>query len=790
MKLHNATQDQVWLAAKTLARDGVLDREEVNLLVSLGSEGERLTPAGREALLGILDRYRDSLEVDTRALLEGFLGLDIPRDVAVKKFTKRLARDGKLDRNDVLRILTWVRSDGVVSAEERRALESMLTHPAIQRGAKNLLTGFLRALPSDTDALPATGRQTSAQAQMLQLRAGANAVARQAGLDPQKTPLNRSQLQNLLGQQAAEGHWLVAVGAASNPEKEQLLSGTCTLNHFFSMVARGHFGAQVERPTTYRDLRQAFVDAALEHDFQWLMNTIPADMLARVKAGDATPAELFQSAAQARATPLGGESALSHTALVRELAKTGRLDELERAQAVLSPAELRALESGALRGVEVDLLLADANARDVDVVIIGAGMAGLAAAEELMGQGKNVVVLEAGDRVGGRTEVDTQTFGGNAFDVGAAWLHAADENPLTPITERLGFTTVVDDAPSLAFDGVHNPTENIAAFEKAKESVAAAWSEAGLAGKDVPVSEVTPDAGPWTGAAVGFLGPLHMGRDPRNISAIDFATTAEEVGDRYVKEGFGAVVSSFGHGVPVRLNSAVAQVRHTQAGAEVKTWGGKTYRAKTVLCTASTNVMAAGKIAFDPPLPDWKQEAFEAVPLASFNKVALQFSRDVFPDTEHGAHVRDMSAADEALDFVIQPTGMPVVVALMGGDFSRKMASAGKEQAIEMALHRLEKMYGPQVRDAFVKGRTTDWDNEPWAMGAFSCLKPGYAGARADIEKPVGKTLYFAGEAGDEFWAGCVPGAYLSGRRAAERIQGRLDKATDDLAKSGGEQAA
>jgi monoamine oxidase len=625
---------------------------------------------------------------------------------------------------------------------------------------------------------------------MLRLRAGAHASAQKERLDPQKTPLNRIQLQNLLGERAAEGHWLLAVGAASPQEKDQLLSGTCTLEAFFAMAARGHFGPLVNQKTTYRDLRQAFVDAALEHDFQWLMNTLSPEMLARAKAGEATPAEIFQVAAHARATTLGRESGVSHTALVRELAQAGRLDELERAQAVLSLAELRALESGRLRGVEVDLLLADANTRDVDVVIIGAGMAGLAAAEELMAQGKSVVVLEANDRVGGRTEVDTQTFGGNAFDVGAAWLHAADENPLTPIAEGLGFTTAIDDAPSLAFDGVHDPTHNIEAFEKAKEVVVAAWSKAGLAGKDVPVSDVTPDAGPWTGAAVGFLGPLHMGRDPRNISAVDFATTAEEVGDRYVKEGFGAVVSSFGHGVPVRLQTAVAKVKHTQAGAEVKTWGGKTYRAKTVLCTASTNVMAAGKIAFDPPLPNWKQEAFEAVPLASFNKVALQFNRDVFPNTEHGAHVRDMSAADEALDFVIQPTGMPVVVALMGGDFSRKMASAGEEQAIEMALRRLEKMYGPEVREAFVKGRTTDWDNEPWAMGSFSCLKPGYAGARADIEKPVGKTLYFAGEAGDEFWAGCVPGAYLSGRRAAERITERLGGAASDLEKPSQIQAA
>lgn len=773
-----------------LARDGVLDAEELNLLVSLGSDGQALTPSGREALLGILDRYRDCLEPDSRALLQNFLGQDIERDVAVTKLGKRLGRDGQLDRQDILRILTWVRSDGMVSAEERRSLESLRNQKTLQPAAKNLLDGFLRSLPSDTDALPVTRRQPNALAQMVKLRAGAAAASSREKVDPQNTPLDASQIQALLGERAAEGHWLIALGAATPEESTALLRGTVTLADFFALVAKGHFGADAHKPATYRDLRQAFVHAAMEHDFQWLMNALPSSLRNKAKAGEATPAEIFQAAAEQRSTLLGREKNISHTALVRELAESGRLTALERAQELLSPAELSALERGHLRGVEVDLLLADANQRNVDVVIIGAGMAGLAAAEELMAQGKSVVVLEAHDRVGGRTEVDTQTFGGNAFDVGAAWLHAADENPLTPIAEKLGFTTALDEAPSLAFDGVHHPAENIQEFEKAKEIVAEAWAQAGRAGKDIPVSEVTPDAGPWTGAAVGFLGPLHMGRDPRNISAVDFATTAEEVGDRYVKEGFGAVVSSFGHGVPVRLNSAVAQVKHTPSGAEVKTWGGRVYRAKTVLCTASTNVMSAGKIAFDPPLPDWKKEAFEAVPLASFNKVALQFSRDVFPNTEHGAHVRDLSAADEALDFVVQPTGMPVVVALMGGDFSRKMARAGEDKAIELALSRLEKMYGPQVREAFVKGRTTDWDNDPWAMGSFSCLKPGYAGARKDIEKPVGKTLYFAGEAGDEFWAGCVPGAYLSGRRAAERIVGRLTEAQGDLEKTRPHQAA
>lgn len=347
----------------------------------------------------------------------------------------------------------------------------------------------------------------------------------------------------------------------------------------------------------------------------------------------------------------------------------------------------------------------------------------------------------------------------------------------------MGFTLPIDEAQQLAFDGVNDPVDNQREFDRAAETIYEAWAKPGRAGQDTTVAAVTPDLGRWTGAAANKFGALTMGMDVEQISTVDFAAQPKEVGDRLVKEGFGTVVSSFGHGVPVRLGTAVAKVQHGPEGVEITAWGGKKWHGKTVLITASTGVLAAEKIAFDPPLPQWKKEAIDALPQATFNKVALQFSRNVFGNAEVGAHVRDLQTTKDGMEFVVRPGGDNVAVALVGGEYSRTLNDKGQQAAIELTLSRLEKMFGPAVRKHFVKGTTTNWDAEPWAMGSFSCTKPGYADARKIYEKPVGSTLYFAGEAGDEAWAGCVPGAYLSANRAAQRITEHLAEARELIAK-------
>lgn len=768
--------------ARALAQDKKLDTAEVALVVSLGSDSGTLAPTARAQLLDVLARHKDELTPDARRALTAFLGQDLGANASLAKLGDRLARDGTLDAGDVMRLLDKTRSDGRVTAEERKALEDAVRDPRLDVGAKNLLVGFLATLPGDTDALPFERARPSSLAQVVSLRARAKKQEGTLALDVDRTKVPLDKLKTLLGETTAEAHLLVAMGAATPDEKRALTGGQTTLRQFYDLAARGHFGARVDEKITYAGMFNQMVAAGLEHDFRRIFDDMPGAVLDAAKAGQLTPREIFSHQAEVRAAWTSSTDKASHTSVVRELAKGGRLDELMEARALMSPDEIGMLESGKLSPAELSLLIADAQSRDVDVVIIGAGMAGLAAAEQLMAEGKKVVVLEANDRVGGRTETDTKTFGGAAFDVGAAWLHAAAENPLTPIAAKLGFTAPLDEAQHLAIDGVNDPVKNQAELMEAVHHVAETWAKPGLEGKDVPASTTKPDAGRWQGVAEGFLGPLHIGMDPSQVSTKDFAGQAEEVGDRFVKEGLGTVVASFGHGVPVRYKTAVAKVKHSEDGAEVKTWGGKTYRAKTVLSTASTNVMASGKIVFDPPLPAWKQQAFEALPLASFNKIALQFEapagKDIFKGTEEGAHVKALTAANDAMEFVVQPMGLPVVVGIFGGELSKNLLAQGEEAMIENALSRLEKMYGPEVREAFVKGRITNWDADPFAMGSFSAAKPGYAGARKDVEKPVGKTLYFAGEAGDEMWAGCVPGAYLSGQRAADKIVERLEEAS------------
>jgi monoamine oxidase len=768
--------------ARALAQDKRLDKAEVQLVLSLAGAEQGITALQREQLFEVLHRHKDHLEPDARGALRTFLDLDQPANRDVVGLAGRLSSDGFLDAGDVRQLLNLVRADSRVTAEERRALEAVLYgRKVIRPEARNLLSGFLATLPGETDALPSERGRSGRFATLVALRAASQAQGKSLALDVDRTPVALAHLRSILAESAAEGHLLVAMGVASPDERTLLMAGQMPLAPFYALAARGHFGDSADKPITYAAFRDVLLRSGLEVSWKRMMDDLPAEALERAKAGTATPLDIFAHQALTRAAWRAQREAAPLTRIVGDVARSEGLDALEKARELMSAAETKALESGQLSAAQVSQLMADATARDVDVLIIGGGMAGLAAAEKLLAQGKNVIVLEAGERLGGRTETNTTDFP-FAYDVGAAWLHAAPENPLTPITERLGFHTVEDNLPQRARDGLKDETRQ---FLESKRRVEDAWRNAGLDGKDIPASQAMLLTRKWDGVAAGHLGPLHIGQDPERVSTKDFASQAEEKGDRFVTEGLGTVVSSFGHGVPVHLKTAVASVKWGPQGAEVKAWGGKIYRAKTLLCTASTAVMAANKIAFDPPLPEWKQDAFKNQPLASFNKIFLQFDADQkFGELKDGTHVRDLHNAEEALEFVIRPTGAPVVVGMVGGSFSEKLQEEGEAVAIEHALQRLEKMF-PGVRKSFVNGKMTQWDSNPWMMGSFSSARPGYADGRKDIEKPVGQTLYFAGEAGDSVWAGCVPGSYLSGQRAARRIMERLAEGQRDVAKKG-----
>lgn len=409
---------------------------------------------------------------------------------------------------------------------------------------------------------------------------------------------------------------------------------------------------------------------------------------------------------------------------------------------------------------------------DPDVVIIGAGSAGLAAARTLIAAGKTVVVVEASNRIGGRAWTESETFG-VPFDHGCSWITAADANPYTELA-RIWQFELLDHSNAAELFFVGDRRANGAERKKYDRSWAVierALLEAGQDGLDVAASSVIPGDLEYSGISQSWMGPMDWGVDFKNLSTMDNYESADAPPSYMIKEGHGTLVTRLGEGLPVKLNAPATRIDWSGNGVAVETPVG-TLRAKACIVTVSTGVLGAGSIRFDPPLPDWKLEAIDNVPMGLLAKVTLQFDgeRLGFGSNQWLTYwVPDRMPA-EACYFLTWPFEFDLMIGFVGGEFGWQLSAAGTEAAVDFALGEVVKLVGSKARDHFVKGHLTGWAEDPWTLGGYAAARPGRYDARAKLGAPVGDRLFFAGEAVAGPYVALCGGAYLSGEAVARDV--------------------
>lgn len=596
-------------------------------------------------------------------------------------------------------------------------------------------------------------------------------------IDPRTTPVPPALLDQILKTTASRAHLTRITGSADPATATRLQQGALTLDAFYRLAATSLFGdGAAKAPITYAAFRAVLAERGLQQEWRAMLDVMPRGLRDRHLAGKASPIELYAAWAKDRAGWRARVEPVAIEVVRAELGREGRAWELDAALKIMTPGQRARLEAGVMKPAEIQDLLTDASTREADVIIVGAGMAGLAAAQELMARGQKVVVLEASQHVGGRTK--NATVGDVGFDQGAAWIHATDENPLTPIVKDLGLTMIPNDAPLLAYGGKAAPLVEGEKVTAALEAVHHALTEVADRGVDVSAAKVTLPDSPYTQIAKNTIGPLTMGVDWDQMSTLDIGSqpaenhgsTTSATPDMFVKEGLETVTQSFMHGVPIRLGAPVSKVQWGDNGVVVEA-GGVKFSGKKILMTASTGVLGSGRIGWDPPLPDWKKDAIEKVPMATFDKIAIRFDKDIFSakGVQPGAFVYEVND-DTAMDVVIRPTDKNVVVALVGGSYGDTLHDKGVAAAKEALLEKLERIYGNEVRDHVTDVAMTNWRADPWQLGSFTATLPGAAKQREKLRAPVDDTLFFAGEAQSMRWGGMLPGAFLTGKQAAAEI--------------------
>ena len=205
---------------------------------------------------------------------------------------------------------------------------------------------------------------------------------------------------------------------------------------------------------------------------------------------------------------------------------------------------------------------------DVDVVIVGAGAAGLAAAKSLHAQGLTTSVLEAMDRIGGRAWTRSTDFG-VPFDIGCAWLHAADRNPFLPEAQSAGWTLHHHD---MSLDHLYYGSRRADAAEMA--AIVAAEDELGRLmegdGPDDDRLSSLLNQSRASRATATFCGPMDFAKDADEISVADFRNAADLDPNYFTLEGFGTLIHRFGADVPVALSTPVQRIDWSGPGVSVE----------------------------------------------------------------------------------------------------------------------------------------------------------------------------------------------------------------------------
>ena len=414
---------------------------------------------------------------------------------------------------------------------------------------------------------------------------------------------------------------------------------------------------------------------------------------------------------------------------------------------------------------------------ETDVIIIGAGAAGLSAAKELSRIGLTYRVVEGSHRIGGRAYSE-EIAPGVWFDLGCAWLVGGATNPFVPIADELGITLGKDKSAKFKLEnhrfqrnGEPLNADQRAACLRYYDDSYKAITAAAEQGRDVAISNVIDLENEFAAPLLGSIASA-WGMDLDLVSTADFASATGELGFP-VLHGYGNLVASWGADVAVSLNTRVEKIDWSGHGVTVETPKG-TITGRTALSTVSTGILASGDILFTPDLPDWKTEAINGLPMGTENKMGVHFDTDVFgPDGRGHYSTWNDDGSTAKVDASVM--GLNTAHVFVGGRHGVWLEKQGQQACHDFAVDRVADIFGHDIRKHVNRSIVTAWSTEPWTRGTWACALPGQAHQRAHLERSVDERLFFAGEATVYGGQGTCHGAYLSGIRAAQEIAAQLN---------------
>lgn len=421
------------------------------------------------------------------------------------------------------------------------------------------------------------------------------------------------------------------------------------------------------------------------------------------------------------------------------------------------------------------------------ILVIGAGISGLAAAQSLHAAGCEVLVLEARDRIGGRINTDRSSLG-VPIELGASWIHGISGNPLYKLAQKNKIKTIAcayESMPQIFnADGKElSPAEVIrlkAIFAKLHKRL---WRLQSVEdGADRSVRDAIAD----------ILADLHLSpSDSKLMQHVistdienDYAINSDHLsfayfdqdngftgGDYLVPNGYLEIVQCLARDLEIRKNMVVRKITYADEKVMAETDSGDKFSADYCLVTLPLGVLKKNLVHFDPALPDAKTKAINDLAMGVFDKVYLRFAKRFWsPDYTWIEYAHEQADKWPMFFNLAKFTKQPLLVAFNVGRFALELEERDSASIISQCMLVLRKMYGAEIPDP-VSTKCTAWGKDPFAYGSYSYV-PVNASVSLydDLGAPVNNLLFFAGEACNSKHFSSADAAYLSGLKSSAQI--------------------
>ncbi len=423
-----------------------------------------------------------------------------------------------------------------------------------------------------------------------------------------------------------------------------------------------------------------------------------------------------------------------------------------------------------------------------DVIVIGAGAAGLAAARTLARGGKSVVVLEARDRIGGRVYTLRDERCAAPIELGAEFIHG--NASVTFDLLRESHAAAIGEGGTSWERGPHGLHRSHEPFKSVTEIIDAVDTNAADESVESFLQRFEHDH--RLSAAVRWTRTLVEGFDAADPTDASIRAIAEEwkggaslrtsqyrpsSGYAPLIDTLASTLSTSNAHIVLEANVESIQWQRGHVRVKARRFGEPVeFESEKVIITVPASLLQRDWIAFTPRLPAETQNAIDAIAMGPVVKVALRFC-DPFWTSLNGGSMREAGffmGGETAFPtfWTSYPIVSPVLIAWAGGPRAMQFANADENHIVRQALRDLAYVFELPERELSSRVEAVyihDWQHDPYSLGAYSYVKVGGFGSRETLGKPIEDTLYFAGEATATMGeSGTVAGALISGYSAAK----------------------